>query len=190
MEQTAHIRNLWSEADDARLRELIAENLSYSAIAPLIGRNRNACIGRAHRLGIQVKGTRPITVKKVKQDVARAIVKLFPPRPASQRLKPPPQTAPAPVQDNRPQPASQERCAFPRYEQPEASTTPFGTPRTLIDLEPHHCRWPVANERAETLFCCADREVMTRPYCAEHHLVAWRPPSDKRDLSRLAKVYR
>ena len=30
---------------------------------------------------------------------------------------------------------------------------------------------------------------MTRPYCAEHHLVAWRPSPEKRDLSRLAKVY-
>lgn len=181
METPAKKWNAWSEADDARLRELIAENLSYAAIAPLIGRNRNACIGRAHRLGIQVKGTRPITVKKVKADVAKAIVKLFPPRPASQRLKPPAPKAPAPAQDNKP---------VPLYAQPEASTTAFGKPRKLIDLQPHHCRWPVSGERADTLFCCADREVMTRPYCAEHHLIAWRPPADKRDLSRLAKAYR
>jgi GcrA cell cycle regulator len=179
MDAAVKNRNAWTDADDARLRELIAENLSYAAIAPLIGRNRNACIGRAHRLGIQVKGTRPITVRKVKQDVARAVVKLFPPKPATEAKAPAPE--PAPVQDNRPQ---------PRYEQPEASTTAFGKPRKLIDLEPHHCRWPVSGERADTLFCCADREVMTRPYCAEHHIVAWRPPADKRDLSRLAKVYR
>lgn len=173
--------NKWSDADDARLRELIAENLSYAAIGALIGRNRNACIGRAHRLGIQVKGTRPITVKKVKQDVARAIVKLFPPKPASQRLKPPapkaPAPAPAPLQDNKP---------VPLYAQPEASTTPFGTPRTLIDLEPHHCRWPFEGERAETLFCCADRESISVPYCTEHRLIAWRPTT--RQLT--TKVYR
>jgi GcrA cell cycle regulator len=183
MEQTVHIRNPWSDAEDARLRELVAENLSYAAISALMGRNRNACIGRAHRIGLQVKGTRPITVKKVRQDVAKAIVKLFPATQAPLRLKPPAQKAPAPApaQDNKP---------VPLYAQPEASTTAFGKPRTLVDLQPHHCRWPVSGERADTLFCCADREVMTRPYCAEHHLVAWRPPADKRDLSRLAKVYR
>jgi GcrA cell cycle regulator len=178
MEQAANIRNLWSEADDARLRELIAENLSYAAIGALIGRNRNACIGRAHRLGIQVKGTRPITVKKVKQDVARAVTKLFPPKPASQ-AKPSAPKAPAtaPLQDNKPQ---------PRYEQPEASTTAFGKPRTLVDLQPHHCRWPVSGERAETLFCCADRESLTSPYCTEHRLIAWRPTT--RQLTE--KAYR
>jgi len=180
MEQAANIRNLWSEADDTRLRELIAENLSYAAIGALIGRNRNACIGRAHRLGIQVKGTRPITVKKVKQDVAQAIVKLFPPKPASQRLRPPapkaPATAPAPVQDNKPQ---------PRYEQPEASTTPFGKPRTLVDLQPHHCRWPFQGERADTMFCGANREGHG-PYCQNHRLIAWRPTT--RQLTE--KAYR
>jgi GcrA cell cycle regulator len=177
MEQTVHIRNLWSEADDARLRELIAENLSYAAIGALIGRNRNACIGRAHRLGIQVKGTRPITVKKVKQDVAKAIVKLFPPRPRPAPKAKAPAPAPAPAQDNKP---------VPLYAQPEASTTPFGEPRLLVDLQPHHCRWPVSGERADTTFCCADRESLTSPYCTEHRLIAWRPTT--RQLT--TKAYR
>lgn len=162
MEQQAKAWNAWSEQDDARLRELIAENLSYAEIGALMGRNKNSCIGRAHRLHIQreVRATHKKTVAKA---VAKAVEALFPPQPA-------------PAQDNTPQPL---------YEQPEASTTPFGVPRTLMGLQAHHCRWPVSGERAETLFCCAKREGL-RPYCQEHRLIAWRPT--QRQLT--TKAYR
>jgi hypothetical protein len=174
MEQAANIRNLWSEADDTRLRELIAENLSYAAIGALIGRNRNACIGRAHRLGIQVKGTRPITVKKVKQDVQRAIVKLFPPKP---RPMPKPKApAPAPAQDNKP---------VPLYAQPEASTTPFGEPRMLVDLQPHHCRFPTGEQNGQHLFCCGER-FGVGPYCVDHAALCYR----KTERQLTTKAYR
>jgi GcrA cell cycle regulator len=162
MDAPAKNWNAWTEADDARLRELIAENLSYAAIAPLIGRNRNACIGRAYRLGIQVKGTRPITVRKVKADVARAVTKLFPPKPAPQAKAPTPE--PAPVQDNRPQ---------PRYEQPEASTTAFGKPRPLLKLQAQHCKFPVEERDGQHWFCCADRDGML-PYCRDHAALCFR----------------
>ncbi len=168
--QTHRNWTAWTDADDARLRELIAENLSYAAIGALIGRNKNQCIGRAHRIGIHNRDTKPISVRKVKKDVAKAVTKLFPPKPAPESQKP------ELAQDNRP-PA--------RYEQPEASTTPFGIPRTLIGLQPHHCRWPVSGERAETLFCCAQREGLG-PYCTEHRLIAWRPTT--RQLT--TKAYR
>ena len=180
MEQAANIRNLWSEADDARLRELIAENLSYAAIGALIGRNRNACIGRAHRLGIQVKGTRPITVKKVKQDVARAVTKLFPPRPAPQSLKAPAPKAtapaPAPLQDNKP---------IPFYAPPEASTTAFGVPRPLLKLQAHHCKFPVEERDGQHWFCCADRDGML-PYCRDHAALCFR----KTERQLTTKAYR
>jgi GcrA cell cycle regulator len=168
--QTHRNWNAWSEADDARLRELIAENLSYAAIGKLMGRNKNSCIGRAHRLSIHTRDTKPISVRKVKKDVAKAVVKLFPPKPAPEPVEA------ASAQDNRPQ---------ARYEQPEAATTPFGIPRTLMGLQPHHCRWPVSGERGDTLFCCAQREGLG-PYCAEHRAVAWRPT--QRQLT--TKAYR
>lgn len=176
--------NAWSAQEDAKLRELAESGMPYSEIAVMIGRGRNSCIGRAHRLGIISTWTKPAksaTPSAVKQR-AKAVIALFPPRPRPvPAAKAAPAAVAAPTQDNRP---------VPLYPQPEASTTPFGKPLTLMQLEPHHCRWPVSGERNDTLFCGAVRETMTRPYCTEHHLLAWRPPADKRDLSRIAKAYR
>lgn len=40
----------------------------------------------------------------------------------------------------------------------------------LLDLEPHHCRWPIGNPRsADFGFCGANRESPLTPYCCEHH---------------------
>lgn len=159
----AAVHLYWTDKDDARLRELVDENLSYAEIGALMGRNKNQCIGRAHRLGIQreVRATHKKTIAKA---VAKAVDKLFSPKPA-------------PAQDNNPQ---------PRFEQPEASTTAFGVPRTLMGLQAYHCRWPVSGERADTLFCCAKRESLTSPYCENHRLIAWRPTT--RQLTE--KAYR
>ena len=38
---------------------------------------------------------------------------------------------------------------------------------TLMDLEPHHCRWPSDGPEGETVFCGAAK-VAGRPYCADH----------------------
>lgn len=145
----AHI--LWTQEDDARLRELVEENLSYAEIGALMGRNKNSCIGRAHRLGIQ-RETRATHKKTVAKAVAKVVEKLFVPKPE-------------PAQDNKPQ---------PRFEQPEASTTAFGVPRTLMGLQSHHCRFPVQGEGAATLFCCGKRDGML-PYCKDHALLCYRP---------------
>jgi hypothetical protein len=40
----------WSQADDDLLMDLIAEDIPFREIAPKLGRTRNACIGRWHRL--------------------------------------------------------------------------------------------------------------------------------------------
>ena len=168
--QTHRSWTAWTDADDARLRELVAENLSYAAIGQLIGRNKNSCIGRAHRLGIHTRDKKPISVRKVKKDVAKAVVKLFPPKPAPEPVKA------APAQDNKPQ---------PRYEQPEASTTALGKPRTLMGLKPHHCKFPVGERDGMHLFCCGKRDGM-KPYCVDHSLLAYR--QTQRQLT--TKAYR
>ena len=52
---SANPATLWTPEEDARLRELHAQRnptLSYTEIAAVIGRKRNSCIGRAHRLDL------------------------------------------------------------------------------------------------------------------------------------------
>ena len=166
MDAAVRSRGEWTDADDARLRQLIEEHLSYAQIGEIVGRSKGSCIGRAHRLGIHNSKTKPSPKKKVAEAVSKAVSVLFPPRPA-------------PVQDNRPQPL---------YEQPEASTTAFGKPRRLIHLEPHHCRFPSSGEGADTLFCCAVR-LPNKPYCVDHAALCFRE-TERQSLARLMKAYR
>lgn len=163
----AHI--YWTQEDDARLRGLVAENLSYTEIGAILGRNKNSCIGRAHRLGIKSSETKPTRPPKFKTTPVDAI---FPAK-AAKPIKP------EAAQDNRPQ---------PRYEQPEASTTAFGVPRSLMFLQAHHCRFPVQGEGAATLFCCGVK-LPNKPYCVDHAALCYRE-TERQSLSRLMKAYR
>lgn len=174
--------NAWSAAEDAKLRELAESGLPYSEIAVMIGRGRNSCIGRAHRLGIISTWTKPaksVTPSAVKQR-AKAIIKLFPPRPRPvPAAKAAPAAVAAPTQDNRP---------VPLYPQPEASTTPFGKPLTLMQLEPHHCRFPSGERNGQHMFCCAEK-LPGKPYCSDHAALCYRE-TERQSLSRLMKAYR
>lgn len=166
MNAAVRMRGEWTDEDDARLRQLIEEHLSYAQIGEIVGRSKGSCIGRAHRLGIHNSKTKPAPKKKVAEAVSKAVSVLFPPRPAQ-------------VQDNRPQPL---------YEQPEASTTAFGQPRTLMQLEPHHCRFPSGERNGQHMFCCAEK-LPGKPYCSDHAALCFRE-TERQSLSRLMKAYR
>ena len=45
----------WSAEDDARLRELYAQELSLTAIGRAMGKTKNAVVGRSHRLGLPAR---------------------------------------------------------------------------------------------------------------------------------------
>lgn len=45
-------------------------------------------------------------------------------------------------------------------------------PTALLDLEPHHCRWPCSGEGAETLFC-GGKVVPDLSYCLRHYMLAY-----------------
>ncbi len=51
---------------------------------------------------------------------------------------------------------------------------------TLLDLEPHHCRWPVdAPDLVNHRFCGVTREDGL-PYCKAHAKRAYRPEENRR----------
>jgi hypothetical protein len=53
------------------------------------------------------------------------------------------------------------------------ATSPLATadPITLMDLRPHHCRWPLG-EPSDMLYCGAGR-LEPHPYCAGHAAIAY-----------------
>jgi GcrA cell cycle regulator len=44
---------MWSQEEDKILTSMIEDGYTFSEIAPKVGKSRNACIGRAGRLGLQ-----------------------------------------------------------------------------------------------------------------------------------------
>jgi GcrA cell cycle regulator len=49
-------------------------------------------------------------------------------------------------------------------------------PKTLLDLEPHDCRWPIGEPRQAGFHFCGERHLEGRPYCARHWSMAFQPP--------------
>ena len=150
-----------------RIRELVGERgMTRRNAAIELGVSRNTVCGICSRSGI---GLRP---RAPSASVERAAAVKAPPRPHA---------APAPV----------ERAAAvkapPKPEPPPASRAaslpPVPVPRSviagpmqcvsLLDLEEHHCRWPVADAHSEgeMRYCGRQREG-SGPYCAEHASIA------------------
>lgn len=155
---------LWTPEDDNILRQFANEGKLSIECAEVLGRNRNSVLGRASRLGVSfrrnitVKFEKPINENTDKPKIKEKKVFIVPLEKRPFRFF-----------SNIPKPKN-----MPRYEQPEAATTPFGKPRSLINLEEHHCRWPCfeSPKSGRQMFCCADR-MAGKPYCVEHQALVY-----------------
>jgi GcrA cell cycle regulator len=49
------------------------------------------------------------------------------------------------------------------------------TPKTLLDLEHHDCRWPIGEPRSDDFHFCGEPQAAGRPYCAHHWAKAFQP---------------
>lgn len=114
---------------------------------------RNAIIGRWNRLGL-CRGCDPRALKN----------RLVPGRPKKNRGKP---LVPFAV-----------RAFIPPtpavYPNPPAATGDVARVASILDLEEHHCRFPVARDG----FCGAEK-VSGLPYCTEHVRRCYRVPDGK-----------
>lgn len=159
----AEARFDWTPAAVDTLTRMYGAGDPHSLIARVLGTTRNACIGKAHRLGLTGK-----------------TVKVPPPKPA--RVRPEP-TAPRLVREEKPlAPVDRSRrghltasCVADRIEQracaesrPVSSEEAFAD-RTgslgIMDLRPSMCRWPLG---ASPFRFCGCRTVPGSSYCAEH----------------------
>jgi len=134
----------WTMNVVAELERLHAEGLTAGQIAVRLGCTRNAVIGKLHRIG--QAGIRPAAKPRAIKALAGGRSDIAPPPP--RLLKPVPRPAPPP---------------------PHLAAAAI--PRILADLDPCGCRWPVAGEGADTLFCAA-WAPQGRPYCDRHRAMA------------------
>lgn len=133
--------NLWTDSLVDLFKQLHASGRSFGQIAAqLPGVTRNACIGKARRLGL--------TMKPSDNPAAERIDRRFkPPKPPRVRMYP-------------------ERVRAKPQPKPIRPPAPTGSV-ALIDLEPHHCRWPYGDS-PPFMFCGAPRRDEDVAWCASH----------------------
>ena len=134
----------WTMDVVAELERLHGEGLTAGQIATRLGCSRNAVIGKLHRIG--QAGVRPAAKPRVIKALSGGRSDARPPPP--RLLKPRPKPAPPP-------PHLAEAVV----------------PKLLTELDECGCKWPVAGEGADTLFCAAWK-APERAYCDRHRAMA------------------
>lgn len=163
--------SFWSVEDDATLRALTDQGFPASHIGKVLGRSRNAVLGRRHRLGL--------VGSSIIKSVDGKRVRRKPKAPASiisERPKGTPSLLPVPKAE-----------ALPIIEKtPVVEVVPEPVeargPVTIDGLAFMSCRWPLWAHKqkptAESLYCGETRAVRGRSlltYCAKHSAMAFTP---------------
>lgn len=148
---TAHVIKLWREGRSAT--QIMNEiNIRYSTSF-----SRSAVIGKIHRTGNS--GRTKVTKRKSPRKKAPAspvAIENQPPQNYSWWTRPKP-------------PASRRKPVFtPNHGQAyDEARRPHL--RSFIDLEDHHCKWPIGDTRDPDFGFCAAARVEGQPYC-QHHI--------------------
>lgn len=160
------IRHAWTEDEDQFLRDHYGGKMSVTDFAAKIGVSRNAVIGRAQRLGLSAAHKTGGRVRRAKARLTRSgmaqAIKIAAPRPKAVR-------PPSPLQERafKPLPVCVEPVSF-------------------IELQPHHCRWPVNREGEPHSYCGSHKEPGSS-YC-RHHVEASMPPMEFRRARKLRRA--
>lgn len=177
--------NFWSDYEVEKLKKLIAERMSAGQIAELMpSKTRSAVIGKAHRLGIEIKGGRQPTRKSgwQKAMAAKKKAELGPKKPQS-----------ASVAGRRTRQAGQMAriggpdlatiCGAPDaplVSGVEEIVIPLAERKSLVDLDRHNCRWPIGDPQMADFHFCGKTKVPGLPYCSGHVKRAYQPPEVKK----------
>lgn len=136
------VNRAWSQRDHEAMLKLAASGLSGSEIANRMTERLRFPVSRNAVIGRLHRAGLPLG-KQV--DVAPSV-----PRVRAARPKPAPK--PKPVV----QPVVKRRCD-------DVATV------ALLDLQPHHCKWPVGDPGAPGFGFCGDTRIDGTPYCAGHN---------------------
>ena len=155
----------WTDEEDTLLRKLYAEGLSASMIAAQMPgkRSRNSIIGRQHRLRIS-DGCQPKQRKKRESGL---------PVKPSTNFKYASHLQAASSAHVR---ALRLLEAKMRYAETSKSVQDVGIEPLMIpllELEPHHCRWPVNSpDNGEGFLFCGHQKCEGSSYCSHHHEIS------------------
>lgn len=153
----------WTDERVALMEKLWSEGLSASAIAARIGlKSRSAVCGKARRLELPRR-----SAGLARHACKRVAIKPETPKRLPQKRTPSPKVVTAPRISAEPLP-------------PETVWKPLSDrkPIALLDLEPHHCRWPVDGGS------CGCNKVKGLSYCEQHAATAFRPAVSPSSIPR------
>jgi GcrA cell cycle regulator len=157
----------WDANTLAKLRRYWGEGLSSTQIAQALGRGltRNAVLGQVKRL--RDRG----------DDISLRVAAIPPPK----AFEP---AVPVVVEDTR-------RAHHLTFNIHKLHSTPITDPimpaetlydhvaptqpslLRLVDLQPHHCRWPLNNALGGEYYFCGAQRISGRPYCPAHVALAY-----------------
>lgn len=150
----------FTDEEDQTIREMAGARKSGTDIAATLNRARSSIIQRARRLGMPLRGkdgpAKPAAPKPPKVKAAKP-VKLLAGNIANKR---------------------ESRTHDPVFKHVTPSVPLRPLMVALIDLRPNMCRFPVAGDRADTLFCGHPMEQ--RAYCAAHARLCYTAPEARR----------
>jgi GcrA cell cycle regulator len=154
----------WSDDRVETLKKLWADGESASKIAMKIGGvTRNAVIGKASRLGLPTRLglSRRMHSPRPRSDLVRSpgrhmgvAVSHLERMVLGKTVK---AGIPGGESNARPLPDASEELVIPPAER-----------KSLEDLEPRHCRWPIGDPRAPDFHFCGKGKVEGKPYCEFH----------------------
>lgn len=146
--------SFWTVDKVEQLRRLVAEGVPYGQIGNKLGCNRNAAIGKAHRLGLtEYRGNKPMTKPKRTRAMKPKSA------PVEAKWHPKPERVKEPVLD-----VSLDDVEFKPLCVEYAA------------LQSHHCRWPLDDGK----ICGHDRTEGHGFYCEHHYFKSLGPVAYRR----------
>lgn len=171
----------WTDAAVSKLKVLYFDGKSCSAIGAALGCGRNAVIGKVHRLGLPLRGQ---SGGKVQADAARKGRKA---RKSPESFM----TASGKTVPSRPDgmgwvrldPDRSVKLAAPPDDDIPATAV------SIVDLEPHHCRWVHGDSRGKHAYC-GKPKVLGLSYCEGHAARAYRAPPTQPERDAAVNKFR
>lgn len=182
-EQREH-RPLWSEERTEKFKALFESGLSFSAIAAELGDGltRNACIGKAHRLGLHRGRPKPkprpaiIPRYEIKATAATEAIKANPEK--SNRLialenglsETTVRLARRTMNDPPAERSDDGRMKYRRRAEPRKADAPESIDGAIgfFDLQSTSCRWPVGEATGIKQLFCGQLQLHLCSYCEAH----------------------
>jgi len=151
----------WDRNTIAKLRRYWREGLSAAQIAQALGKGltRNAVLGQVKRM--RDRGA-DMNLRVAAHPPPEALVPV----------------APVAAEDTRRAPITAPVVPVETTYDHVAPTHP-GLLR-IMDLQPHHCRWPLNNALGGDFYFCGARTSGAKPYCETHRAVAYVAPMNKK----------